>query len=136
MAKRKMSDLETMLGERANDNVQVRIRKFKTAIEHALNELFGKTSCGTDQFGNYQYSEQRPDSYPVEFAKLTALRLAIRDHEKNPTTDVKSFLSWPGLLWDTEVQALRNELLSKMDLLQQMLCSKSQPRPDDVPRAT
>ena len=136
MAKRKISDLEEMLAKRANDNVQTRISRFKAAIDKACDDLFGKTSCGTDKFGNYQYAEHRPDQHPVEFAKLTVLRMAVKDHERDPKTEKKTLLAWPGMLWETEIEALRNELLSKMDLLQQLLCSKSEERPDDVPRAT
>lgn len=136
MAKRKLSDLETMISEKANDNVQERIKAFKAAIEKALNDLFGNTSRGIDTFGNFTYSERHPKDCPIEYAKLTALRLAIHDHEpKEEHTHIKRFLPWPAELWETEVDTLRNELLSKMDLLQQMLCRKSKQRPDDVPRA-
>lgn len=131
--KNNLKDLESKIAVRANVEVQAKISRFKTAIDKALSDLFGKTSCGTDQFGNYQYAEEAAARYPIEFAKLTALRLAIRDHAEKDKSNTKRLLHWPAELWEKETEAIRNDLLAKMDLMQQLLLAKPRSTDDDVP---
>lgn len=129
----KIQDLEAKIATRADAVVNAKIKAFKSAIDDALAKLFGKTSSGIDQFGYYSYGED-PKRYPLEHMKLQALKMACLDHSKDGGQYGKKLkLLWPKALWDQEREAIRNELLSKMDLMQQLLMT---PDVSDVDRVT
>lgn len=128
----KIEDLEKKIAQRAKVNVQVKINAFRHSIDAALATLFGSGGQFCERFGQYGSVADKkvlPD-YEKARAKLRALKLAIEDHKDGPP-EVK--LPWPSILWEAEEEAIRNELLSKMDLMQQLLMSKPGSE-DDVPR--
>lgn len=136
MAKLNLQTLEERINIRANEVVQIKINKFKKAIESALTELFGSTGMGGEQFGQLGYFEgSKGKDKEVGRMRLEGLKLAICDY-KTPFEkhyDTKVFLPWPSQLWDKERDAIRTELLAKMDLLQQLLLTKERNSDADVP---
>lgn len=128
----KIQDLETKIAARADTAVQAKISVFKNAIDKALSDLFGKTNTGIDQFGMYEYSQTVSSPAPISSMKLAALKMAIKDHDNLPDSR-KKFHPWPAFLWEREREDIRNELLSKMDLMQQLLTSKQRSTDKDVP---
>ena len=131
----KIQDLEARIAERANVAVQAKIATFKKAIDDALTELFGKSGMGGEQFGQLCYFEGKEDKdYHVGRMRLEGLKLAICDYKTpyDKYRDQKIKLPWPSELWEKERDAIRTELLSKMDLMQQLLISKPRDTADDV----
>jgi hypothetical protein len=131
----KIEDLEAKITKRANAVVNEKLKVFRKEIEAALTRLFGQTCGGVDQFGYFSYAEGNK-RYPLENMKLQALRMAILDHVKiNDTnhTGQPTKLPWPKILWDQEREAIRNELLAKMDLMQQLLMTPVVSEADYVP---
>lgn len=130
-----VKDLEKMIADRANNQVQLRIRAFKQAIESALNQLTG-VNAFTSEFGeyeNYLKFSENDDSRGVraERAKLLSLALKDRSHDGSHT----KWLPWPENLWRREEEQIRKELLSKMDLMQQLLLQPDRgASADDAPR--
>jgi hypothetical protein len=128
----KLIDLETKLAERADAVVQEKIKVFKKEIDDALKKLFGFSSVGGDSFGQYGFFEGTKEPYwAIPRMKLAALKLAIWDRQTKGESKVK--LPWPSQLWDKERESLRDELLAKMDLMQQLLISKPRSSENDVP---
>lgn len=126
-----LQDLEAKLADRAEANVQARIKAFKADIEAALAKLVGTIPTGqrgSNKFGTYYYHESGRD-WDVQAAKHDALNLAICDHVEGQNTK----LSWPSILWYLEQHRLRDELLAKMDLMQQLINSPARDTSDDVP---
>lgn len=123
----KMSDLETMIAKRADDNVQARIQQFKRDIEAAVGKLFGDSGGSYPGFGKYKEAAKAQDAF--RRAKAAVMALALGD-----TDEAGKRLGWPSELWNIEQQSLRTELLSKMDLLQQMLLAKPRNNENDVPQ--
>lgn len=121
----KIKDLEGKIEDRAKEVVTNKIKSFKAEIDAALKKLFGNGGTGScETFGRYGDSEvgvtrQRDARYDIARAKLQALRMAINDLDEN-----KAQILWPYVLMEIEVETIRNELLSKMDLMQQLLVSK------------
>jgi hypothetical protein len=127
----KIQDLEQRIADRASEIVRQKIKVFKTEIDTALKKLFTNSGIGgIETFGCYGLSEKdhraKDKDLVVARAKLAVLRLAIRDHDEK-SSHMK--LAWPDAIWQLEVEAIRTELLSKMDLMQQLLMSN--PKPDD-----
>jgi len=122
----KISDLETMIAKRADDNVQARIQQFKQDIQAALAKLFGGSSSHV-AFGKYREAATYKDE--EKRAKGVVMELALGDTDEDGRR-----LGWPSTLWNIEKEALRTELLSKMDLLQQMLLAKPRNNENDVPQ--
>ena len=122
----KMSDLETMIAKRADDNVQARIHQFKQDIQAALVRLFNSSSSHV-AFGKYREAATYQDE--DKRAKGVVMKLAMAD-----TDEEGRKLGWPSTLWNNEQETLRTELLSKMDLLQQMLLAKPRNNENDVPQ--
>ena len=124
----KMKDLEAKIADRAQAVVHEKIAVFKREIDAALTKLFGNGGTGScEKFGSYGMSEdgvtrQKDKRYAIARAKLQALRMAINDLDEN-----KTYILWPYVLMGTAVEEIRNELLSKMDLMQQLLVAKSVP---------
>ena len=130
----KIEDLEAKIADRASSVVQAKIKVFKTEIDDALTKFFGNGGRSCEQFGNYDYADtvdrKQNQQFHIAYAKLYALKLAIRDMtESHPKTKI----GWPSILWEREREAIRDELLSKMDLLQQLLVTKPRDSEDDVP---
>ena len=127
--------LEEKIAKRAGTVVQAKIKVFKAEIEAALNKLLGASRMSCESFGNYEYADTvdvgKNSQYEIAFSKYSVLKLAIQDEHVGPPRTKKL---WPRVLWDMEIENIRNELLEKMDLMQQLLVSKSQPSDDDVPR--
>lgn len=128
----KLEDLETKIAVRADAAVQQKIKVFKAEIEAALTKLFGNAGSGIDRFGMYEYVETSTTKRPIVARKLAALRLAIRDHVKDANQS-RTELAWPKQLWQSEREDIRNDLLSKMDLMQKLLNSPPRLSDDDVP---
>ena len=128
----KLSDLETKIAVRADAAVQAKIKVFKAEIDAALNKLFGNAGSGIDRFGMYEYVETSTTKPPIVARKLAALRMAILDHTK-VSDNCKTPIPWPKQLWESEREDIRNELLSKMDLMQKLLNSPVRSTADDVP---
>lgn len=129
----KMSDLETKLADRANASVQEKIVTFKREIDAALTKLFGNGhAMGVESFGKYlrcaEGTKPRNKAYAIALAKLEALKLAICEKD-----DADAPLPWPSMLWDRELEEMRTELLSKMDLMQKLLMTPQRSTTDDVP---
>lgn len=123
-----MKDLEARIEARANENVQKRIAAFKTDIDRAVCKLFGQDYCS--RFGAYGklMSESCDKDRRELFIGMTkCLELAVDDRDEKG-----KLAGWPSLLWQQEVEALRTELLSKMDLMQQLITSNRSPSEDDV----
>ena len=121
----KMSDLETMIAKRADNNVQARIMQFKLDIQAAVAKLF--VDSHSTSFGRYREAMHLKDAQ--KRARGVVMGLAMAD-----TDDDGKKLGWPSTLWDNEQETLRTELLSKMDLLQQMLLAKPRNNENDVPQ--
>lgn len=132
----KIQDLEEKIAERARSVVQDKVATFKKEIDAALMKLFGNGSQSCERFGSYGYAGNvtrvKTPEYEIANAKLTALKIAIEDKEPHPSS-VK--IGWPKVLWDQENEAIRNELLSQMDLMQRMLLTKKRDDSGDVPIA-
>jgi hypothetical protein len=128
----KLSDLESKIAVRADASVQAKIKVFKAEIDAALNKLFGNAGSGIDRFGMYEYVETSTTKPPIVKRKLAALKLAIRDHVKN-SDGTRTETPWPKQLWESEREDIRNDLLSKMDLMQKLLNSPVRSTADDVP---
>ena len=134
MAKKStLNDLESKLASRAEANVQARIKQFKTDIDAALIKLVGHTQRSSESFGQYYYAATGTrvlnEGYAISRAKHDALQLAICDTDD--TRNVKK--PWPAILWSDERFKLRDELLAKMDLMQQIFAAPSRDTSDDVP---
>lgn len=132
----KVETIEQRIADKANKNVQAKIAKFKESIESALRDLFGTENCASFKFGEYIYSERNGNENSAYLSgahnKLAALRLAVQDKEYSTGSDRRETkLPWPKWLWDREVEAIRDELMSKMDLMQQLLMTKKQPSEND-----
>lgn len=127
-----LNDLEAKLASRADKNVQDKIAKFKSAILKALTDLFGELPQG--QHGNLKfghlawYGENTTDGYAFLRAHCQVLELAISD-----TSEENKKIPWPGILWRMEENRLRDELLAKMDLMQQLINAPARDTSNDVP---
>mgnify|MGYP001619360836 CR=1 FL=1 len=64
--------------------------------------------------------------------KLLVLRLAMRDHDGD---DRKTMRPWPTMLWRKEENAIRADLMEKMDTMQRLLMTRVEPNQSDVPQA-
>jgi len=117
----KIKDLEERIAERAHENVNNKIAIFQAAVDKALKDLFGSGKTGLDRFGYYGSSVEKMAE--VEQAKLAALQLAICNSQPKPN-GASALLPWPRMLWDKEADAIRDELLAKMDLMQSLLTSQ------------
>lgn len=130
----KIQDLEARIADRASSSVQAKIKVFKTEIDAALTRLFGNGSQSCERFGSYGYASQiarvKTQEYEIANAKLIALKIAMADSEPHPS---KQKIGWPSILWEKEREAIRDELLAKMDLMQQLLLTKPRDDADDVP---
>ncbi len=138
MAKLNTQTIEERISIRANEVVQSKINKFKKAIDVALTELFGSTGMGGEQFGQLGYFEgSTTKDKLVGRMRLEGLKLAICDYKTpyDSRKDSKVLLPWPAELWDRERDAIRTELMSKLDLVQQLLLAKSSTSDEDVPQA-
>lgn len=124
--KKNVKDLEKMIEDRANDVVQDKIKKFKYEIELAVEKLVG-LGRGDLKFGSYCKHEASTNVYRLAAAYIVCLI----SNDQDPET-AKAY-SWPALLWEKERDAIRNELLAKMDLMQQLLMTKPRSNDDDVP---
>ena len=134
MAKKSaLNDLEAKLASRADKNVQDKIAKFKSAILKALTDLFGEIPQGQQgslRFGHLAwYGDNTTDGYAFLRAHCQVLKLAIAETYENNTK-----IPWPAILWRMEENRLRDELLSKMDLLQQLINAPARDTSNDVPR--
>jgi hypothetical protein len=127
---RDIQDLETKIADRANRNVQAKIDIFKKEIDAALTKLCGQGHYGCESFGRYEKASPT-DNYEIARAKGRVLRLAY-----SSVASDGSKLSWPPLLWLTEENAIRNELLAKMDLMQQLLMTKERDTTNDEEKGT
>jgi hypothetical protein len=129
-----LNDLEAKLADRAEANVQSKIDTFKKDIEAALAKLFGPLPSGqqgNNRFGDYYYyANQTSKSYDFQCAKHDVLQLAICDCVPESTHIKKP---WPSILWTMEHCRLRDELLAKMDLMQQLFNAPVRDTSDDVP---
>lgn len=124
----KMKDLEARIEARANENVQKRISEFKTEIDRAVCKLFGQDY--RSRFGVYEKRMSEicdKDSRELAIGMTRCLELAVDDKDETGKS-----AGWPSLLWQQEVDALRTELLSKMDLMQQLITSNRSASEDDV----
>ena len=135
----KIEDLEKKISDRADAVVQAKIKAFKQEIDAALNKLFGRGTSGCESFGNYVHADtvtrRRDPRFESACGKLLALQIAVRDKvaAENPNhPDVN--VAWPRMLWTAEQESIRNELLSKMDLMQQLLLTKERDTENDVPQ--
>lgn len=134
MAKKSaINDLEAKLASRADKNVQEKIAKFKSAIIKALTDLFGEQPQGQQgnlRFGHLAwYGENTTDGYAFLRAHCHVLELAISE-----TSEDNTKIPWPGILWRMEENRLRDELLAKMDLMQQLINAPPRDTTNDVPR--
>lgn len=137
MAKKStLSDLEAKLAERAETNVQAKLKVFQADIEAALSKLFGPRPAGqrgNDKFGSFYYEDSPPDAWDFARAKRKALELAIQDSDYNRQAGTYTKRGWPKLLWSIEAERLRDELLAKMDLMQQLINAPERDTSNDVP---
>lgn len=121
----KIQDLEAKIKDRADASVAAKVKVFRNEIDAALGKLFGNGSQTCERFGKYMYAGrsgyENVPQYEIAHAKLTALRIAIQDGQPHPSTEK---VGWPQVLWDREIESIRDELLSKMDLMQQILTVK------------
>lgn len=121
------------MAARAEANVQARIKQFKADIDAALIKLVGHTQRSSESFGQYYYAATGTrvlnEGYATSRAKHDALQLAICD--TGETGNVK--LPWPSILWSDERIRLRDELLAKMDLMQQLINAPDRDTSNDVP---
>lgn len=130
----KIQDLEARIAERADSVARDKIKVFQDDIDAALKKLFaGSGTGGVERFGCYGLSvkDHRAKDKDLDVArgKLAVLKLAIQNHtETQPTTK----LPWPRVIWDLEIEVIRTELLSKMDLMQRLLASKPAAADDDI----
>lgn len=136
MAKKStLNDLESKLADRAAANVQARIKQFKIDIDAALIKLVGHTQRSSESFGQYYYAATGTrvlnEGYAISRAKHDALQLAICDTDDK--TNAKK--TWPSILWADERVKLRDELLAKMDLMQQLINAPARDTSHDVPSA-
>lgn len=124
----KMKDLEALIEARANDNVQKRITAFKTEIDRAVCKLFCQDYCS--RFGGYRKRMREAcdkDRLELAIAMTRCLEFSVDDKDEKGKQ-----AGWPSLLWRQEAEALRTELLSKMDLMQQLITSNRSASEDDV----
>lgn len=125
-----IKDLEAMITERANTNAQAKIDQFKKDIETALDKLLGQTGYRSS-FGSYHaylgLSHIDPD------CGLSAQRASVLSLALNNKDDEKKNLHWPAPIWRNEEESIRKELLSKMDLMQQLLMQPKRDTSNDVP---
>jgi len=130
----KIQDLEDKINERAKVNVAQKVKAFRAEIDAALTKLFGNGSQSCERFGSYGYAgnvtRKKTPEYEIANAKLDALNIAIAANEPHPSNKE---IGWPRLLWEKERESIRNELLAKMDLMQQLLVAKPLDPADDVP---
>ncbi len=124
--KKNVKDLEAMLADRANTVVQEKIERFKRDIENAFEKLMG-TGRSEITFGNYHRHKKSSNDLRSAAAYIACL---ISDHTDQETGKL---LAWPAVLWQREQDAIRTELLAKMDLMQQLLMSKPRDTSNDVP---
>lgn len=134
--KKNLKDLEGKLAEQADCNVQAKIKLFKDELDAALTKLCGNGNSGFERFGLYGAAGEgtrinNPNNL-VANVKREILQLAICD-KVSPESKTKA--GWPCLLWKDEQNALQNELLAKMDLMQKLLLAKPRVCADDVPCA-
>ena len=132
----KIETIEQRIAEKANLNVQAKIKKFKESIDIALRELLGSDDCASLGFGSYAFAESGNNATAEHLSgarrKLAALRLAIQDKEISTGSDRRETkLPWPKWLWEKEIESIRSELMSKMDLMQQLLMTKNKPSESD-----
>ena len=131
----KITDIEERITVRANAAAQAKIEVFKKTVQKALSELVGHANPGYDQFGHYGLLEGLParsvNTYTIERAKLEILKLAMVDHKTD--NGRKDMFRWPSLIWDIERGKIRDELMSKMDLMQQLLIHQPRSDANDVP---
>jgi len=129
-----LNDLEAKLADRAEANVQARIDTFRKDIEAALYKLLGAAPSGqqgSNVFGSFYYAAGRAErAYEFHSARHDVLQLAICDRNKE-STHLK--LPWPSILWEMERAKLRDELLAKMDLMQQLINAPARDTSGDVP---
>lgn len=132
-----LKDLEAKLAERAEVNVQAKIKVFRADIEAALLKLFGQAPSNvrnTNEFGTLYFTEpSRIDEYAFVLAKCKVLELAIQDRDYVQRTGTTTKRPWPQILWDVEINRLRDELLAKMDLMQQLINAPARDTSNDVP---
>lgn len=111
-----IKDLKEKISIRANEIVQKKINVFKSKIDEALTELFGRGHIGGEHFGSYIHFDRSTSTNKQKGKhKLFALRAAIGDTQGE---------TWPTILWDEERDKIRNELLSQLDLIQKLLQTK------------
>lgn len=132
----KIETIEQRIADKANKNVQAKISKFKESIDIALRELLGSDNCTPLSFGSYGFAETGSNATVEHLSgarrKLAALRLAIQDKEISTGSGRRETkLPWPKWIWDQEIEAIRDELMSKMDLMQQLLMTKKQTSEND-----
>lgn len=104
----KIEDLEAKITKKAAGETADAIVRFKGAVNKALHELF----CPT----GYAAPHNQPQ-------KAALLILAGELPAKN---------GWPATLWRTRENAIREEVMSTMDTMQQVLLAKAVPPSDDT----
>jgi acyl-homoserine lactone acylase PvdQ len=128
----KIETIEEKIKAKANANVQAKIAKFKAAIDGAMTELLGNGDNASFTFGDYIHAERNSHILGA-VRRLAVLRLAIQSYDQDPKDcNRKVQRPWPASLWDVEAQTIRDDLMAKMDTMQQLLMANSKKSDDDA----
>ena len=116
-----IESIEQKIALRANENVQAKIKAFEAAIVSAMTALFAPEYCHFT-FGQCAFADEEPHKGRKDLADhrnfAAVLRLAGHNKEGHQR------LPWPSRLWEIERQTIRDDLMSKMDLMQKLLMTK------------
>lgn len=111
--------IEQKIALRANVQVQAKIKAFESAIATAMKDLFAPEYCS---FSFGECSDEEPHQSRKDLADHRVFSAVLRLAGENRKD--RQPLPWPSRLWEIETQAIRDELMSKMALMEKLLMTK------------
>lgn len=105
------SKFEELMKNRAHQNVQTKLRRFRDTMKKAFKDLTGE-----DGICSNSNCKAREVNYSI-------LKMALDEQDFHPSN------KWPRWLWEDEEEKVTAEVLSTMDEMQKMLIA---PEPKDT----